>query len=239
MRRGAPVPPALVRATIAFEASTLRSRWRRHQVASPGSILEIGFRLVNLYAAAFAPRSNGDGIPSVCGGVDGEGGAGGPHDFGRAHDGEDARLVRAQDAEGVRAAALGIEADLVSWREGAPRGWRFSVVRAAAAPPRPTSVSDGGGGGGDEDGWFGGERHEYQSLWIAEAWNNWRALRLVLNQVIVRNEARAREPDARLRAAAEGVVREMSAELCVSVANFAGTPRTSPPHPFLFFSIAN
>src|ERR1700722_15297359 len=88
MRRRAPVPPALVRATIAFEASPLRLRWRRHHVASPGSILEIGFRLVNLYAAAFASASSSSaddediGIPAVCGGVDGLGGGAWPDEDG-------------------------------------------------------------------------------------------------------------------------------------------------------------
>jgi hypothetical protein len=228
MRRRAPVPPALVRATIAFEASPMRLRWRRHHVASPGSILEIGFRLVNLYAAAFASADDGgggdgdgDGIPAVCGGVDGLGGVGAPDEFGRGSgarvgDGGEVRLVRAQGVDGVRDAARGIEADLVSWREGAPRGWRFTAVDDDPDPAAP------GCGAG-----FGGRRHAYPNLWIAEAWNNWRALRLVLNQIIARNEARAADPDEPLKAAAEEVVREMSADLCVSVANFAGTPRKS------------
>jgi hypothetical protein len=200
-----------VRATILFEASPLRLRWRRHHVASPGSILEIGFRLVNLYAAAFAGCP---GIPAVCGGVDGLGGVGGG---GGQSAGEGGALVRAQDAGGVREAARRIEADLVSWREGAPRGWRFDTV-------------DSDPGAVDAEAGFGGKTHVYANLWIAEAWNNWRALRLVLNQIIARNEARAGEPDEALRVAAEEVVREMSAEVCVSVANFVGTPRRSSVH---------
>jgi hypothetical protein len=224
MRRCAPVPPVLVRATVAFEASPLRLRWRRHHVASPGSILEIGFRLVNLYAAAFASgdgHGGSGGIPAVCGGVDGRGGVGEPDDFGGrgARDSREANLVRTQDVDGVREAARAIEADLVSWREGAPRGWRFVTVQADESP---LTAQDGETG-------LGGKRHVYPNLWIAEAWNNWRALRLVLNQIIARNEARAGAPDEVSKAAAEEVVRGMSADLCVSVANFAGTPRRFPP----------
>ncbi|KAL3448119.1 hypothetical protein BJX65DRAFT_73372 [Aspergillus insuetus] len=45
-----PVPPALVNITYEFETSTLRQLWKDSNLATPGSISEICFRLVNLRA---------------------------------------------------------------------------------------------------------------------------------------------------------------------------------------------
>ncbi|KXL41507.1 hypothetical protein M433DRAFT_384154 [Acidomyces richmondensis BFW] len=44
------VHPALVQATYIFQTSPIRHQWRSRGVASPGSICEIAFRIVNLYA---------------------------------------------------------------------------------------------------------------------------------------------------------------------------------------------
>ncbi|KAL2816473.1 hypothetical protein BJX63DRAFT_441558 [Aspergillus granulosus] len=50
MTQKLPVPPAIVSTTYDFETSTLRQLWKASGYATPGSISEICFRLVNLRA---------------------------------------------------------------------------------------------------------------------------------------------------------------------------------------------
>ncbi|CEL04083.1 hypothetical protein ASPCAL05215 [Aspergillus calidoustus] len=59
MIRKLPVPPALVNVTYEFETSTLRQLWKDSNLATPGSISEICFRLVNL-RAVIADKSSED-----------------------------------------------------------------------------------------------------------------------------------------------------------------------------------
>jgi hypothetical protein len=59
MIRKLPVPPALVNVTYEFETSTLRQMWKDSNLATPGSISEICFRLVNL-RAVIADKSSED-----------------------------------------------------------------------------------------------------------------------------------------------------------------------------------
>ncbi|UNI13607.1 hypothetical protein JDV02_000334 [Purpureocillium takamizusanense] len=51
MQRSSGVPRALERAARSFQTSSLRQRWRRSNIATPSSIFEISFRIVNLRAA--------------------------------------------------------------------------------------------------------------------------------------------------------------------------------------------
>lgn len=45
------IPPILVQLTYKFETSRIKRQWRKLLIASPESISEIGFRIVNLRAA--------------------------------------------------------------------------------------------------------------------------------------------------------------------------------------------
>jgi hypothetical protein len=51
MQQYTPVPPTLVQTTYNFHTSTIRQQWRTRDLASPGSICEISFRIINLRAA--------------------------------------------------------------------------------------------------------------------------------------------------------------------------------------------
>ncbi|KIW73095.1 hypothetical protein PV04_01239 [Phialophora macrospora] len=51
MQQSTAVPSALVQTTYNFQTSTIRRLWRERKVASPGSISEISFRIINLRAA--------------------------------------------------------------------------------------------------------------------------------------------------------------------------------------------
>src|SRR4051812_4290533 len=167
------VPPVLLRATYEFHSSTIRQRWRQHRIASPASICEISFRLVNLRAAFKSGLST--------------------------------------DAEAIRETALELDGDLENWRVIAARDWSYSTNET---PESDVGVS------------FDGKRHTYPSLWIAEAWNNWRTLRILVNQIIIHTEVRLGGLKRPQTYTSILLIRQLSSDICISTSSFTGTPRT-------------
>lgn len=113
--------------------------------------------------------------------------------------------------------ALEIDRDLEAWREGAPSGWAYTRIDASETNPGT---------------FFDTHIHVYPSLWIAEAWNNWRALRIVVNKIIYQCEACSDAPRDARQSAALSIIQELSTDMCISISSFMGTPRQ-----FLDFSI--
>ena len=121
-----------------------------------------------------------------------------------------------KDPRVVRMMALEIDADLDEWRVGLPPSWSYTTTHATVS----ADVAD----------CFNGARHRYASLWIAEVWNNWRALRVLVNQILVQSESGYRRlPSNTERTQTESLaisrIQDLSTDICVSVASFAGTPR--------------
>jgi len=170
-----PVPPALVQMTHIFETSATRQRWKHHDVTSPGSNLEIAFRIVN-FRAAF---KNGE----------------------------------ITDPQVIRETALEIDGDLETWRAGVPPNWRYAIVNAPEA-----AVGT----------YFEGKSHVYPNPWVAEVWNNWRTLRIFINQIIVENEVRSSVPNNVQKSTALFNIHQLSTDLCISSSTLIGTPRKSP-----------
>ena len=108
--------------------------------------------------------------------------------------------------------AFDIDSDLESWKVGLPPQWRYAT--AAASDETPGT-------------YFDGQRHKYPSLWIADAWNNWRVLRIIVNQIIMQNGGPSSLLNDIQRASVVSNIRHMSGELCTSAASFNGTPRRS------------
>ncbi|KIX07330.1 uncharacterized protein Z518_01983 [Rhinocladiella mackenziei CBS 650.93] len=170
------VPPALVQTTYDFQTSAIRQQWQHRRVASPGSICEISFRMVNLRAAF----KNGE----------------------------------VTDPQVIRKTALEIDGDLEVWRAGVPPNWRYTTIDAPGA---------------GVDTCFDGKSHVYPTPWIADAWNNWRILRILVNQIIVQNEVRSSVPENAQKSIALSIIRQSSADICISTSSFIGTPRKFPP----------
>ncbi|KIW77983.1 hypothetical protein Z517_07816 [Fonsecaea pedrosoi CBS 271.37] len=175
MQENVAVPNALVKATFNFQTGTLRQNWQRANIASPGSITEICFRLANLRAAM---KDQG-----------------------------------AIDPQAIRATALEIDADLETWRAGLPPSWKYTTV----------SMSDAA-----NDTHFAGKMHVYPNLWIAEAWNSWRAARILVNQLILQNEACVPNPDNALTDLALSTIRQLCIDICISTHSFRDSPRKYP-----------
>ncbi|KAH0841006.1 hypothetical protein FOPE_06339 [Fonsecaea pedrosoi] len=175
MQENVAVPNALVKATFNFQTGTLRQNWQRANIASPGSITEICFRLANLRAAM---KDQG-----------------------------------AIDPQAIRATALEIDADLETWRAGLPPIWKYTTI----------SMSDAA-----NDTYFAGKMHVYPNLWIAEAWNSWRAARILVNQLILQNEACVPNPDNALTDLALSTIRQLCIDICISTHSFRDSPRKYP-----------
>ncbi|KAK7415770.1 hypothetical protein QQX98_005683 [Neonectria punicea] len=72
------------------------------------------------------------------------------------------------DSEAMRKIALDIDSDLENWRAGMSEKWKYASVDA------DESAVD----------CFMEKRHVYSNLWIAENWNNWRMVRILVNQIL-------------------------------------------------------
>ena len=151
--------------------SSLRLRWRNSDVASPASICEISFRLVNLWSAF---QNNTQPLEQTCN------------------------------------SALEIDADLSMWKDGLPSKWRYSLVNA-------TETKDGT--------LLDGKQHIYSSSWITDVWNNWRALRMLTNQIVLEAEAQTVATNADCISMARSRVQNLARDICISAASFGSSPR--------------
>ncbi|KAL3458260.1 Alpha/Beta hydrolase protein [Aspergillus heterothallicus] len=170
LTQGLPVPPALVNITYEFETSTLRQLWKDSNLATPGSISEICFRLVNL----------------------------------RAMIAQDGHI----DPVSVRTEAFKLDTDLEEWKISAQVRWAYEIGCESESIDCRS---------------FMGKYHRYANLWVARAWLNWRLMRILVNQMIIENELKL-EFDEKIVSRARGIVRDLSIEICISVACFDETP---------------
>lgn len=114
------------------------------------------------------------------------------------------------DPRVIRETALDIDAELETWKASAPPNWRYATNNATEA-----SVGT----------CFDGKRHVYPNLGIAEGWNNWRTLRIFVNQIIMQNELRSSMPDNVQKFIALVIIHQLSTDLCISASSFTGSPR--------------
>lgn len=104
--------------------------------------------------------------------------------------------------------ALEIDDDLETFRAGIPRCWGYTTVDATDAPTAT---------------FFDGKRHVYPNLWVAEVWNNWRTLRILINQIILQSELRVGMSNNAQRSLE--LIHRFCADLCTSVTSFVDSPR--------------
>jgi hypothetical protein len=178
MYQNLPVPQAFYETSQNFQSSSIRREWQIRKVASPGSVSEISFRIVNLSAAI----QNG----------------------------------HVTDSETILTQASQIDRELLAWKATVSHSWTYGTVD----PARPPG-----------DAYFDGKCHVYPKLWVAEIWNNWRALRILVNQIILSQIPVTHSIDRSKRCDAQSIIRIMSTDICISSSSFLRTPRKSPTLP--------
>ena len=109
------------------------------------------------------------------------------------------------DPNTIRKKAKTIDADLEAWACTAPTSWWYSTIEDAESP---ASIS------------FSVKRHVYPNLWVAEAWNNWRTLRILVSQIFVQNMLTTDSVQYSQRSIALSIIQICSLDLCISVASF-------------------
>jgi hypothetical protein len=152
-----------------------------HQVASPGSMCEISFRILNLCASIHSGAIGGTGEI----------------------------LTLAKDAD----------ADLRTWEEVLPASWRYSVVGI----PRSRATGMFTDDEQSLEAIFGEQQHIYPSIWIAEAWDSWRMLRIVVSQIILHHSSVDLDAPSKTRSEAVDTIQRLSRDVCVSHTAFEGT----------------
>ena len=110
--------------------------------------------------------------------------------------------------------AFEMDHELKSWKDNLDPGWNFTTVEADDAAPEIH---------------FDGKRHIYDNLWVAQIWNNWRFLQILVNEIIIQYQIGPDEPHAAQTSARISIIHQMSAETCISAASFLNTPRKLKP----------
>jgi hypothetical protein len=114
------------------------------------------------------------------------------------------------DPDAILAATLGMEAELMLWKEERTPAWDYDTVFVEDAT---------------KGTYFNGKKHLYSDPWIARVLNNWRTLRIQINRITVDNESYMQEPNSTRLSLAMSVIQQMSTDICTSVHNFQGSAR--------------
>ena len=112
----------------------------------------------------------------------------------------------------IREIALELDHDLESWRAGMPEGWKYTSLSLCDTETYTDTL-------------FAGRSHVYPNNWIADAWNSWRALRILVQQLILENEQSGTRPDTTQISRSVSVIRELSVDICVSILSLKDNPR--------------
>ncbi|OIW22581.1 hypothetical protein CONLIGDRAFT_215731 [Coniochaeta ligniaria NRRL 30616] len=114
-----------------------------------------------------------------------------------------------RDKQTICATLAEIDRDLMAW-----------------AACHPTCMTLDAPVGSSDEIYFQGKRHVYSNLLTAQAWNNWRTLRIVANQMMIQTEACSDLSDITgASSSASPIIRQLSDDICISAASFAGSPR--------------
>ncbi|KAF2798423.1 hypothetical protein K505DRAFT_414363 [Melanomma pulvis-pyrius CBS 109.77] len=111
------------------------------------------------------------------------------------------------DSVVIREIALQLDSDLMAWKAVVSQNWRYYTIDTSEA----TSGVE----------YFEGKRHVYPNLWVVEIWNSWRTLRILVNQIILQNEARTDGGNI----TAPSIIHQLSTDICISASSLKNTPR--------------
>jgi hypothetical protein len=107
----------------------------------------------------------------------------------------------------IRETAIRMDTDLETWKAKLQPNWSYTTVYDC-----------------DDSIYFKGIHQIYDNPWIAQAWNTWRTLRILINQIIFQNEIGSDELEV-TEPTSISLIHRLSAEICISVPSFLGSPR--------------
>lgn len=128
------------------------------------------------------------------------------------------------DLNGICSVALDIDNDLEDWKASVSSHWSYDVADRMSDVDTTDPLDD------PEE-----RRHLYPSHWVAEAWNNWRALRIATNQVIFKaindqchnlssSSGQRDKSVSAVRLNAIDNIHRFSTEICIAAKDLVETP---------------
>jgi hypothetical protein len=124
---------------------------------------------------------------------------------------QEAAINGVSDPQIIFGTAAAMDTDLDTWRLTLEAKGRFTVLCDQEA---------------SSESFFRGKRHVYCSLSVARMWNSWRALRILVNRIILDCEITGEAYQNR-RIEALSIIHNLSADICISAANHSGSPSKS------------
>jgi hypothetical protein len=119
--------------------------------------------------------------------------------------------------ERILASTLELDDDLDAWRDGLPAEWAVTAV-ATMAEHRDTN--------------FPRESHSYINNFVADAWNNWRALKILVRLIVLECEESSGQLEPTVRTDFLSIIQAMSVDICNSMSFFKDRSREQhQPHP--------
>lgn len=106
------------------------------------------------------------------------------------------------DSQLILQRARRIDEDLRQWKHLLPKHWLYEVDTTSSS-------------------------HTYPSIWIAEIWNCWRVIRIMVQQIIVEIGLKDKTATNIDIANAVSIIRQLSTDICDSVSVFSQTPSKS------------
>lgn len=115
------------------------------------------------------------------------------------------------DTKPVNEAAIELDHDLATWATALPD---FAIVNA---PPDASSAI-----------YFEGKRHIYGDTWVSQVWNNWRALRILVNKILLQDKIRTGDVGSIHAPQTVLLIRQLSRDICMAFPSFVDSPRKEP-----------
>ncbi|KAH8880964.1 hypothetical protein GQ53DRAFT_812943 [Thozetella sp. PMI_491] len=111
--------------------------------------------------------------------------------------------------------AVAFDSGLIAWAAASTNSnvLRYSTIDTRDAPPGTC---------------FRGKRHIYSSPLAAEAWNAWRTMRILTNQVMLENATSSGTLDSAVGSGARDTIQQLSVDVCISAPIFVYTTRGPP-----------
>lgn len=121
----------------------------------------------------------------------------------------DVQNGRLLDSSAIRAAALVLEDDLLSWADSLPTSCGYDTIDA-----------------NDTDtNYFRGKRHIYSNVWMTQLWNHWRSLRILVSRIILQAESNSKISKRTAISTRKDLIRQLSTDVCVSTTELMHKPR--------------
>jgi hypothetical protein len=112
--------------------------------------------------------------------------------------------------ERILSSAFELDDDLDAWRDGLPAEWTFTAV-ATGAERESTN--------------FHFETHTYMNNFVADAWNNWRALKILVSLIMLEHDESSAQLEPTISAKFISTIQARSVDICNSMSFFKDRSR--------------